>query len=218
VANVDQLVIVGSAAEPYLKPNLIDRFLLTAEKNHVRPLICINKIDLIDAADLQPLVGVFAQLGYEVLLLSATTGFGVERLQRRLFGAASVICGQSGVGKSSLLNAVEPDLGLRVGEISEETQKGRHTTTAARLIPLVAGGYAVDTPGIRQFQLWDVIPEEVSGFYRDLRPFENLCAFPDCTHIHEADCAVKDAVADGQLDARRYESYCQLREGDDEGP
>lgn len=216
VANVDQLVIVGSAAEPYLKPNLIDRFLLTAEKNAVRPIICINKIDLVDPADLQPLVGVYAQLGYDVLLLSAATVFGVERLRRRLARAASVICGQSGVGKSSLLNAVETGLALRVGEISEETQKGRHTTTAARLIPLACGGYVVDTPGIRQFQLWDVIAEEVSGFFRDLRPFENLCAFPDCTHIHEADCAVKDAVADGQIDARRYESYCQLRT-DEEG-
>lgn len=215
VANVDQLAIVGSAAEPYLKPNLIDRFLLTAEKNAIRPIICINKIDLVDAADLQPLVGVYAQLGYDVLLLSATTGFGIERLRRRLCGAATVICGQSGVGKSSLLNAIEPGLGLKVGEISEETQKGKHTTTAARLIPLAAGGYVVDTPGIRQFQLWDVIPEEVSGFYRDLRPFENLCAFPDCTHIHEADCAVKNAVADGQLDARRYESYCQVHAGDE---
>ncbi len=218
VSNIDQLIIVGSAAEPYLKPNLIDRFLLTAEKNRVRPIICINKVDLIDAADLQPLVGVYAQLGYDVLLLSATTGFGVERLRRRLAGVASVIYGQSGVGKSSLLNVVEAGLGLKVGEVSEDTQKGRHTTTAARLIPLVAGGYVIDTPGIRQFQLWDVIPEEVSGFYRDLRPFENLCAFPDCTHIHETDCAVKDAVADGQLDARRYESYCQVRESDDEGP
>ncbi|RIK83618.1 MAG: ribosome small subunit-dependent GTPase A [Planctomycetota bacterium] len=215
VANVDQLAIVGSAAEPYLKPNLIDRFLLTAEKNRIRPIVCINKVDLIDATELQPLVGVYAQLGYDVLLLSATTGFGVERLRRRLCGAATVICGQSGVGKSSLLNAAEPGLGLKIGEISEETQKGKHTTTAARLIPLAAGGYVVDTPGIRQFQLWDVIPEEVSGFYRDLRPFENLCAFPDCTHIHEAACAVKDAVADGQLDARRYESYCQVREGDE---
>lgn len=217
VANVDQLVIVGSAAEPYLKPNLIDRYLLTAEKNQIRPIICVNKIDLIDPTDLQPLVGVYAQLGYDVLLVSATTGFGIERLRGRIAGAATVICGQSGVGKSSLLNAIEPGLSLKIGEVSEETQKGKHTTTAAKLIPLAAGGYVVDTPGIRQFQLWDVIPEEVSGFYRDLRPFENLCEFPDCTHIHEADCAVKDAVADGQLDARRYESYCQVREGDESG-
>jgi ribosome biogenesis GTPase len=125
-----------------------------------------------------------------------------------------VVAGQSGVGKSSLLNAVEPGLGLRVGEVSEENQKGKHTTTSARLIPLAAGGYVVDTPGIRQFQLWDVIPEEVAGYYRDLRPYVNLCRYPDCTHTHEADCGVKNAVADGRLDVRRYESYCHLFAGD----
>jgi len=205
---------VASAAEPMLKPNLIDRMLVTAEKAQVRPVICINKIDLVDAANLQPLAGVFGQMGYEVMLLSAVTGFGVERLRRRVAGRQSVVAGQSGVGKSSLLNAIEPDLNLRVQTVSEENQKGRHTTSTAQLLPLSDGGYIVDTPGIRQFQLWDVIPEEVAGFYRDVRPYVCLCRFPDCTHTHEADCAVKDAVADGRLDARRYESYCHLYAGD----
>ncbi len=214
VANVDQLLVVASAAEPMLKPNLIDRMLVTAEKAQVRPVICINKIDLVDAANLQPLAGVFGQMGYEVMLLSAVTGFGVERLRRRVAGRQSVVAGQSGVGKSSLLNAIEPDLNLRVQTVSEENQKGRHTTSTAQLLPLSDGGYIVDTPGIRQFQLWDVIPEEVAGFYRDVRPYVCLCRFPDCTHTHEADCAVKDAVADGRLDARRYESYCHLYAGD----
>jgi len=214
VANVDQLVIVMSAAEPRLKPNLIDRMLVTAERNGIRPVVCINKVDLIEPADLMPLVGVYAQLGYDVLLVSATTGLGVDRLRNRLTDAQSVVTGQSGVGKSSLLNAVEPGLHLRVQTVSEETQKGRHTTTTGELIPLSFGGYVVDTPGIRQFQLWDVIPEEVAGFFRDLRPYVSRCRFPDCTHTHEADCAVKDAVADGWIDARRYESYVQICEGD----
>ena len=214
VANVDQLVIVGSAAEPYLKPNLIDRFLVSAEQGHLRPVICINKIDLVDAAELQPLVGVYGQMGYRVLLISARTGLGIDRLRRQLAGRQSVISGQSGVGKSSLLNAVQPGLGLAVAEVSAESQKGRHTTTTARLLPLAGGGYVVDTPGIRQFQLWDIAPEEVAGLYRDLRPFVSRCDFPDCTHTHEAGCAVKNAVADGWLDARRYESYCQLFAGD----
>ena len=122
----------------------------------------------------------------------------------------SVMAGQSGVGKSSLLNAIEPDLRLRVRTVSTESQKGRHTTTTAQLIPLACGGYVVDTPGIRQFALWDVIPEEVPGFYRDLRPYVSHCRYPDCTHTHEDDCAVKDAVADGRIDERRYESYCHL--------
>jgi ribosome biogenesis GTPase len=214
VANVDQLIIVTSAAEPRLKPNLIDRLLVTAERGGIRPVICINKIDLVEPADLMPLVGVYAQLGYIVLLVSATTGLGVERLRDLLAGEESVVTGQSGVGKSSLLNAVEPGLHLRVQEVSDETQKGRHTTTTAELIPLSFGGYVVDTPGVRQFQLWDVIPEEVAGFFRELRPYVSRCRFPDCTHTHEDDCAVKDAVADGWIDARRYESYVQIRAGD----
>lgn len=210
VTNVDQILIVGSAAEPYLKPNLIDRFLVTAEKHRIRPVICINKIDLVDPADLQPLVGVYSQLGYLTLLVSARTGRGMDQLAAVIQGQESVVAGQSGVGKSSLLNALDPTLERRVREVSTETQKGKHTTTTAELLPLQFGGYLVDTPGIRQFQLWDVIPEEVPGYFRDLRPYENNCRFPNCTHRHEASCAVKDAVADGRLDARRYESYCQI--------
>ncbi len=214
VANVDQVAIISSAAEPRLKPNLIDRLLVAAEKGAARPLVCINKIDLVDPAGLEPLAGVYAQMGYEVLLLSAKTGFGVERFRRALAGRASVVAGQSGVGKSSLLNAIDPSLHIHVQPVSGETEKGKHTTTTARLLPLLGGGYVVDTPGMRQFQLWDVTAEEVAGFYRDLRPYASLCRFPNCTHTHEDDCAVKDAVADGRLDERRYESYCHLRAGE----
>lgn len=215
VANIEQLVIVTSAAEPHIKPNLIDRYLLTAEKIGVQTVVCVNKIDLIDPATLQPLIGAYGQVGYQVLFVSATTGFGVDRLKALLTHRESVVSGQSGVGKSSLLNAVEPGLGLRVNEVSEETQKGKHTTTTAQLLPLSFGGYVVDTPGIRQFQLWDVVPEEVAGFFPDIRPYVNNCRFPDCSHTHESHCAVKDAVADGRLDARRYESYCHIHAGDE---
>jgi ribosome biogenesis GTPase / thiamine phosphate phosphatase len=210
VANIDQVAIVASADEPPLKPNLIDRMLVAAEKGGVRPLICINKIDLADVASLQPLIGVYSQMGYEVLLLSAKTNAGVRRLAKALHGRQTVMAGQSGVGKSSLLNTIDPDLNLKVQTISEESRKGRHTTSVARLLPLACGGYVVDTPGIRQFELWDVIPSEVPGFFRDIRPFVSLCRFPDCTHTHEADCAVKNAVADGRIDERRYESYCHM--------
>lgn len=214
VTNVDQVLIVASAAEPRLKPNLIDRLLIASEKALVRPVICINKVDLVDRAELQPLVGVYSRMGYRVLLVSAETGFGIDRLRRCMIGCENVVAGQSGVGKSSLLNAVDGELDLLVSEVSRETQKGRHTTTTARLFPLSFGGYVVDTPGIRQFQLWDVIPEEVASYYRDVRPYVSLCRFPDCTHTHEEDCAVKNAVADGRIDDRRYESYCHLFGGD----
>jgi len=214
VANVDQLAIVSSAVEPRLKPHLIDRMLVAAEKGGVRPLICINKVDLVDPGGLQPLVGVYAQMGYEVLLVSAVSGFGIERLHRALAGRANVVVGQSGVGKSSLLNGIDPSFRLLVEPVSEDNEKGKHTTTTARLLPLAGGGYVVDTPGVRQFQLWDVTVEEMAGYFRDLRPYVNLCRFPDCTHTHEDGCAVKDAVADGRLDERRYESYCHLFAGD----
>ncbi len=215
VANVDQLLIVGSAAQPDLKPHLIDRFLACAEHNGIGAVVCINKIDLVDPAALQPLVGVYSQLGYRVLLTSATEGTGIERLRRLLAGRATVVAGQSGVGKSRLLNAVDPNFKLKIGSISRETEKGRHTTTTARLLPLAGGGYVVDTPGIRQFALWDVIPAELPGLFREMRPLVCLCTFPDCTHTHEAGCAIKDAVADGRLDVRRYESYLALLAGDD---
>jgi ribosome biogenesis GTPase len=231
VANVDQLIIVGSAAEPRLKPNLIDRLLVTAERARIRPVICINKIDLVEPADLLPLVGVYGQLGYQVLLTSAETAQGIDQLRHAMYRKQSVVTGQSGVGKSSLLNAIQPGLDRIVKAVSRDTQKGRHTTTTAELIRLETGGwspeertglyppasglqppasYVVDTPGIRQFELWDVIPEEVAGYFRDIRPYVSQCRFPDCTHTHEDECAVKDAVADGWIDTRRYESYMQI--------
>lgn len=214
VANVDQVVIVGSAAMPDLKPALIDRLLVAAESAGIRPIICINKLDLVDASRFVPLAGVYARMGYTTVLCSAATGIGLERLRHEFAGRLTAMVGQSGVGKSSLLNALDPSLVLRVAEVSRENEKGRHTTTTARLIPHALGGAAggafVDTPGVRQFQLWEIVPAEVPAAFRDLRPLANLCRFPDCSHTHELDCAVKHAVADGLLDTRRWESCCHL--------
>ncbi len=210
VANVDQVAVVASADEPPIKPNLIDRLLVSAEKGRVRPFVCINKIDLVDPVEYMPLVGVYARMGCEAIACSAATGAGLPRLRSLLTGCETVMVGQSGVGKSSLLNAIDPSLNLKTGEVVRDTLKGRHTTTAARLLPLSGGGFVVDTPGIRQFQLWDFVPMEVCALFRDLRPFVSLCRFPNCTHTHEQACAVKNAVADGRLDQRRYESYCHM--------
>lgn len=210
VANVDQVLIVGSAAMPDLKAGLIDRFIVAAEASGIRPIICINKVDLVDPATLVPLAGVYARMGYSVVLCSTVTAMGIQRLQSELAGRLTAIVGQSGVGKSSILNAIDPALGLPVAEVSHDNEKGRHTTTTARLIPHSRGGSFVDTPGIRQFQLWEIIAAEVPAAFRDLRPLANCCRFPDCSHTHEAGCAVKDAVADGLLDTRRWESCCHL--------
>lgn len=210
VANVDVAVFVTSVEEPRIKPHLIDRMILMAEKMDIRPVICINKSDLCMPEDLMPLVGVYARMGYETIFTSTVTGQGISQLKQILQGRQAVLTGQSGVGKSSLLNAVEPGLDLCTQTVSTENQKGRHTTTTASLIPLACGGWVVDTPGIRQFELWDIIPEEVPNFFRDLRPLVSSCQFNNCTHSHEECCAVKDAVADGYLDERRYESYLQM--------
>ncbi|HKB37119.1 MAG TPA: ribosome small subunit-dependent GTPase A [Gemmataceae bacterium] len=214
VANVDQVLFVLSLVEPELKPHLIDRFLASADQGGIAPVLCLNKADLVDPVNYQSVVGMYSQLGIPVLFTSATTGLGVGRLREILRGRQTVFSGQSGVGKSSLLNAIQPELGLRVREVSDATQKGRHTTTTAELIKLDFGGWVVDTPGIRQFSLWDLLPEEIEGFFPEFRPFVTLCGFPDCTHTHEERCAVKRAVYRRQVSASRYTSYLGLFSGE----
>jgi ribosome biogenesis GTPase len=213
VANVDQVVFVVSLVEPDLKPHLIDRFLASAQVGDIRPVLCLNKVDRVEPIDYQRLIGFYNQLRVPTLLTSAVTGQGIDELRARLKDRQTVFSGQSGVGKSSLLNAVQPELGLRVREVSEVNQKGRHTTTTAELIGLDFGGWVVDTPGVRQFSLWAIRAEEVEGFFPEMRPFVALCSFPDCTHTHEERCAVKRAVYRRQISFERYTSYLGMFHG-----
>jgi len=214
VANVSQVMIVASAGEPPLKPALIDRFLVSAAKGGVGAVICINKCDLADAAELQSAIGLYSRMGYRVIATSTRTGIGVERLRQQLGSHETVFTGQSGVGKSSLLNAVQPGLALRTGDVSQVTQKGRHTTRSAELLKLDSGGWVVDTPGIRQLELWDVSPGEVEGYFIEFRPFVPLCRFPNCLHLEEAGCAVRQAVQDDLISRTRYQSYVRIVMGD----
>lgn len=210
VSNIDQLVIVSAFEQPGLKLPLIDRYLISAEKGGVRPIIVLNKADLVDLAAYQWVIGLYTQLGYETLATSAADGRGLHRLREILSRDSTAFSGQSGVGKSSLLNAIHPGLNLRVREVSDWTFKGKHTTTNAELIRLESGGYVVDTPGLRQFELWGVDPGEVEGYFIEFRPYIPLCKFPDCSHTHESECAVKEAVHWGRIDLGRYESYLKL--------
>lgn len=213
-ANVDQLLIVASAAAPPLKTTLIDRFLVSAGKGNVRPVICINKADLAEVGALEPIVALYRGLGYAVHVTSVVRGTGVEPLRQELLGRETVVGGQSGVGKSSLLNAIQPGLKLRTGQVSSDSGKGRHTTRVAELIPLEGGGWIVDTPGIRQMELWDVAPGEIEAYFVEFPPYVADCRFPDCTHTHESDCRIKEAVAAGEISRLRYESYLRMFLGD----
>lgn len=210
VANVDQAVIVASVNEPPLKTSLIDRFLCSTEKGNIQAIICLNKIDLGDRLPLQRIAGIYQRLGYEVVLTNAMAGEGIDELKRLLIGKETVFTGQSGVGKSSLLNAVQPSLTQETSSISGESNKGRHTTRVTELLRLNDGGWVVDTPGIRQLQLWDVQVEEVEGLFVEFRPFVIRCKFPNCSHTHEKNCGVIAAVNADRISPLRYQSYLRL--------
>jgi ribosome biogenesis GTPase len=209
-ANVEQILIVCALAEPDFKRNLIDRYLVSAGLGGLDPILCLNKVDLVDPWSLQPIVGLYAQLGYPIVLTSTRTGWGLVHLKRLLAGKETVIVGQSGVGKSSLLNALEPTFHLRIGHVSSSSQKGRHTTTSAQLLALSGGGSVIDTPGVRQFDVWKVESGDVERFFREFRSFTTHCRYPGCLHLDEADCAVRSAVADRFISYGRYESYVRL--------
>ena len=216
VANVDRAWCVQATFQPKLNPGFVDRYLVAAEANHVDAGLVLNKADLLDGSPrAQEALSFWAELyrglGYPVLFTSAETGEGVGAFARELAGRISMVAGPSGVGKSSLLNAVDPSLDLRVSEVSEKTNKGRHTTTFATLLR-VGDGWVADTPGIREFGIWGIAPEELAGYFVEFRAHLDGCRFPDCTHDHEPGCAVQAAVDDEAITPERYASYLTILE------
>jgi ribosome biogenesis GTPase len=214
VANADQLLIVAAWRNPTLWLELVDRYLIAAERNKLTPIICVNKIDLAeDLAACQTALQPYQALGHQVILASALTGVGIDMLREVLRGRMTALAGLSGVGKSSLLAAVQPGLQLRTAAVSETSGEGRHTTTQVSMLPLTIGGFVVDTPGIREFGLSGLPKSELIQFYPDLAAVAAGCRFANCTHRHEPGCAVKAAVTAGTLPATRYKNYQKIYEG-----
>jgi len=212
VANADQLLIVAAWLEPPLWHELIDRYLIGAERNRLMPVICINKMDLAeDRAAVHQSLAPYTALGYRVLFASALTGEGITELRALMQGKMTVLAGLSGVGKSSLLAAVHPGLNLRTGAVSEHWGgQGQHTTTQVNLFALQDGGYVVDTPGIRGFAVAGLLPAELLRFYPEIAEVAARCRFADCSHVHEPGCAVRVAVREGSLPAIRYHNYRRI--------
>lgn len=217
-ANVDQVAPVFAAANPAPKWNLLDRYLAVAGALDLPALIVLTKADLARAEEdeLCAALDEYRRLGYRVAQTSAESGAGVDDLRAGLSGRVTLLLGKSGVGKTSLLNALEPGLGLRVAGVSAATGKGRHTTTQVALFPLAGGddgaGGVIDTPGTREFGLWDVDPDELALFFPEMRPLVGQCKFGlDCRHDEEPGCAIRQAVLGGQISPRRYQSYMRLR-------
>lgn len=215
-ANIDQVLITTSVVLPALKPFLIDRYIIAADKGGMKPIILVNKIDLLEVSNAE--MGIYEELkaGYiaakiPILSLSCKTGEGLEELKNLMKDKASVFSGQSGVGKSSLINLVTGS-DLRIGETVEKTGKGSHTTTTASLISLPFGGFCIDTPGIKSFGVWDLTRAQVEAYFEEIHAIGAHCKFPDCHHLHETECAVKEAVQDKKLSYLRYLSYLSLLE------
>jgi ribosome biogenesis GTPase len=214
VTNVDQVVAVMSSAQPDPKWNLLDRYLASAEAGEIPALICITKLDLVKGNEggLQDALVEYRQIGYPSVLTSSVSGEGIEDLRKALNGRISVMIGKSGVGKTALLNSLQPGLGLRVKEVNQVTGKGKHTTTNLEMFPLDGGGAIVDTPGTREFGMWDNV-DDIAMLFSEMRPLVGKCRFGlDCNHDEEPGCVIRKAVMAGQISPRRYQSFLSLKD------
>lgn len=212
-ANVDQAILVATIAQPRTSTGFIDRFTVTAEAYHIPTIIVFNKCDIYNEeqnAVAEELMRVYNNIGYQSLMVSAKTGYNCDRLENIMKDKISMFSGHSGVGKSALVNRMDPNLDIRVGEISEVHEKGKHTTTFAQMYELCFGGYIIDTPGIKEFALFDMEKETLAQRFPEMRALMHDCHFNNCTHLHEPHCAIKDAVEQGVIADWRYENYCNM--------
>lgn len=213
IANATQAFLVFAAAQPTPNWQMLDRMLVAGESSHVDELIIvINKIDLVSEQELNAMVAPYQNMGYQTLFTSAMRQIGIGAVRERLRDQLSVFTGPSGVGKTSLLNCIQPGLGRAVKSVSNYSQEGMHTTRDSALVKLANGGYLADTPGIRQLQVWDVEPDELEAYFLDVVQYVHDCKFRNCSHVNEPGCAVRAAVEAGTISPRRYENFLRLRE------
>jgi ribosome biogenesis GTPase len=215
LANLDQMVLVFAVRDPEPHMGMIDRFLAMAEAAGIRAALCFNKVDLNRPPDVTEMAALYRRLGYPVLWTSTRTAAGLTELRDVLRNRVTLLAGPSGVGKSSLLNAIEPGAGQRIAAISAATGKGKHTTTGVRLFPFSFGGWIADSAGIRELALWNVAEDDLPLCFVEFRPYLGHCVYENCAHLGEAGCAILEAVASGAIDARRYRSYERLRAPDE---
>ena len=214
-ANIDRALLMVTLRQPETPPEFVDRFLVTCEAYKIPVVILLSKMDLQDAEAVAAFRAVYEGAGYEVLEVSATDGKGVERVRELLAGCRTLVSGNSGVGKSTLIRTIDPTLDIRTGEISESHHKGRHTTTFSTMYPLAGGGAVIDTPGIKGFGLIDIDDAELWHYFPEMMRTAPGCRFYNCTHTHEPGCAVIEAVRSGEISLARYESYLKILDEDD---
>ena len=215
LANLDQVVLVFATAQPEPHFGMLDRYLAICESAEIRPIICLNKVDLAHEQRVDEAANLYSRLGYIVIWTSTKTGEGIENLRSILREHTTLFSGPSGVGKSSLVNDIEPGMAIKTGLVSDATGKGKHTTTGSQLYPLSGGGWLADSAGIRALSAWNIAPEDLAWCFVEFRPYLGECIYSDCMHINEEGCAIQQAVEDRVIDERRYISYVRIATGEE---